>query len=58
MALRNPLSHFRGINGPTNLSGRAIDTRQSAASHLFADASFAIATAVGILSLPEFRFGA
>lgn len=58
MALRNPLSHFRGIDDPTNLSRRAIDTRQSAVSHLFADATFAIATAVRILSLPDFRLGA
>ncbi len=55
MALRNPLSHFRGLEDPTNLSRRALDTRESAQSHLFADASFAIATAIRILSLPEFR---
>jgi len=57
MALRNPLAHFRGIDDPANLSRRAIDSRQSAQSHLFTDASFAIATAVRILSLPEFRLG-
>ncbi len=57
MNLRNPLSHFRGIEDPTNLSRRAIDSRQSAQSHLFADASFAIATAIRILSLQAFRLG-
>lgn len=57
MALRNPLSHFRGLEDPTNLSRRALDTGESAQSHLFADASFAIATAIRILSLPEFRLG-
>lgn len=57
MTLRNPLSHFRSIDDPTNLSRRAIDSMQSAQSHLFADASFAIATAIRILSLPEFRLG-
>lgn len=57
MELRNPLSHFRGIDDPTNLSRRSIESRQSAVAHLFMDASFAIATAIRILALPEFRLG-
>jgi hypothetical protein len=55
MELRNPLSHFRGINDPTNLSRRILDTRQAAESHLFSDASFAIGVAIRLLSLPAFR---
>lgn len=57
MALRNPLSHFRNVDDPTNLSRRVLDTKENAQSHLQADASFAIATAIRILSLPEFRVG-
>jgi hypothetical protein len=55
MKLRNPLSHFRGIDDPSNLSRRILDTRQQAESHLFGDASFAIGVAIRLLALPAFR---
>lgn len=55
MELRNPFSHFRRIDDPSNLSRRTIDTRQSAESHLLGDASFAIGVAVRLLALPSFR---
>jgi hypothetical protein len=55
MELRNPLSHFRGIDDPSNLSRRILDTRQQAESHLFGDASFAIGVAIRLLALPAFR---
>ena len=57
MELRNPLSHFREIDDPSNLSRRVLDTMVSAESHLFQDASFAIGMAVRLLSLPAFRLG-
>lgn len=55
MALRNPLSHFRDINDPSNLSRRAIDTAAHPQEHLLSDATFAISIAVRLLSLPIFR---
>lgn len=55
MALRNPLSHFRDINDPSNLSRRAIDTAVHPQEHLLNDATFAISVAVSLLSLPIFR---
>jgi hypothetical protein len=55
MALRNPLSHFRDINDPENLSRRIMDSRQSAEMHLFNDAAFAIGVTVRMLSLRPFR---
>lgn len=55
MSLRNPLSHFRDINDPSNLSRRAIDAAAPPREHLLHDATFAISVAVGLLSLPIFR---
>jgi hypothetical protein len=55
MQLRNPLSHFRGINDPSNLTRRMLDTRQPVESHLFRDASFAIGVAIRLMALPAFR---
>jgi hypothetical protein len=55
MTLRNPLSHYRNINDPTNLSRRALDTRSSVEDHLKGDASFAISVAIRLLALPAFR---
>jgi hypothetical protein len=55
MGLRNPLSHFRGIDDPTNLSRRVLETRQSAELHLCNDASFAISAVIRLLALPSFR---
>lgn len=55
MSLRNPLSHFRDINDPSNLSRRAIDTAMHPQEHLLNDATFAISVAVCMLSMPIFR---
>jgi hypothetical protein len=55
MELRNPLSHFRGIDDPSNLTRRIMDTRLPAESHLSADASFAISVAIRLLASPLFR---
>lgn len=55
MSLRNPLSHFRDIHDPSNLSRRAIDAAVPPQDHLLHDATFAISVAVCLLSLPIFR---
>lgn len=55
MDLRNPLSHYRDIGDPSNLSRRVLDSRSPAESHLFSDASFAIGMAIRLLALPAFR---
>jgi hypothetical protein len=57
MGLRNPLSHYRGIDDASNLSRRVLDTMMPAAVHLFADANFAIGMAVRLLALEPFRLG-
>nr|WP_294557588.1 hypothetical protein [uncultured Rhodopila sp.] len=57
MSLCNPLSHYRDIDDPSNLSGRVLDSRLPAESHLFGDASFAIGMATRLLALPAFRLG-
>lgn len=55
MSLRNPLSHFRDINDPSNLSRRAIDTAVQPQEHLLNDATFAMSMAICLLSMPTFR---
>lgn len=55
MGLRNPLSHYRNIDDPLNLSRRAVNTGLSAAFHLSQDAGFAISMAIRLLALPAFR---
>ncbi|MBW8843585.1 MAG: hypothetical protein JF607_01250 [Burkholderiales bacterium] len=57
MALRNPLSHYRSVDDPSNLSRRALDSRIPTQAHLLNDATFAISMAIRILSLPAFRLG-
>lgn len=57
MDLRNPLSHYRAISDPANLTRRVFDQQMLAEEHLSNDASFAIAVAVRLLSLPTFRIG-
>lgn len=57
MGLRNPLSHYRSINDPANLSRRALNENVHAAEHLRRDATFAISMAVRLLALPAFRLG-
>lgn len=55
MSLRNPLSHYRSIDDPANLSRRVMTDQISAVEHLSRDATFAISMAVRLLSLPAFR---
>lgn len=57
MEMRNPLSHHRLINDPSNLSRRVIDERISGEEHLRRDATFAISMAVRLLALPMIRLG-
>ncbi|MEZ0497517.1 hypothetical protein [Sphingomonas sp. IW22] len=57
MNLRNPLSHHRLIDDPTNLSRRAIDARLPSEEHLRRDATFAISMAVRLMALPMIRLG-
>jgi hypothetical protein len=57
MSLRNPLSHYRSIDDSSNLSRRALDSREPAHNHLLRDAAFAIGMAVRLLALPAFRLG-
>ena len=57
MSLRNPLSHYRDINDSSNLSRRALNSREPVQEHLMRDASFAISMAVRLLALPSFRLG-
>lgn len=57
MELRNPLSHYRDINDPTNLSRRAVDSMKPAGHHLLSDATFAMSMAIRLLALPSFRLG-
>lgn len=57
MRLRNPLSHYRSIDDPRNLTRRSINTTTHAEDISFGDASFAIRVAVRLLALPQFRLG-
>jgi hypothetical protein len=57
MELRNPLSHYRNLDDPSNLSRRSLDTRSSEGRHLRDDATFGISIAVRLLALPAFRLG-
>ena len=57
MALRNPLSHFRSLDDPANLSRRALNTREDPLDHLRRDATFAIGMVSRLLALPAFRLG-
>ncbi|WP_282950492.1 MULTISPECIES: hypothetical protein [unclassified Sphingopyxis] len=55
--LRNPLTHFRDINDPANLTRRIMDSQVGLEDHLRRDATFALTTAVRVLALPSFRVG-
>jgi hypothetical protein len=55
--LRNPLSHFRSLDDPSNLSRRVLDTMEAAEGHLQRDANYAIGVAIRILAVPAFRLG-
>lgn len=58
MNLRNPLSHFRSVEDPSNLSRRVISDQLSADEYLRRDATFAIGLAVRLLALDAFRLEA
>lgn len=58
MDLRNPLSHYKPIDNPENISMRAVSSRITGHALLLQDATFAIGAAVRMLSLPAFRLGA
>jgi hypothetical protein len=55
--LRNPLSHHRLVNDPTNLTRRVLNEQIDGEEHLRRDATFAIGMAVRLLALPSFRLG-
>ncbi|BEH17540.1 hypothetical protein [Burkholderia pseudomallei] len=57
MHLRNPLTHYRSIDDPSNLDRRMLDTRLPAETHLLTDATFAMSMAIRLLALPAFRLG-
>lgn len=57
MNLRNPLTHYRSIDDPSNLSRRVVDTQLPAETHLLTDATFAMSMAIRLLALPAFRLG-
>jgi hypothetical protein len=58
MELRNPLSHYRNFDDPSNLSRRSIETRSPEQQQLLEDATFGISVAFRLLALPAFRLGA
>lgn len=54
MDIRNPLSHYRDMDDPSNLTRRMLNTRESVLEHLRSDASYALTTATKLLSMPPF----
>ncbi|WP_413658602.1 hypothetical protein [Paraburkholderia phenoliruptrix] len=57
MNQRNPLTHYRSVDDPSNLERRMLDTRLPAETHLLTDATFAMSMAIRLLALPVFRLG-
>ncbi|AOR68832.1 hypothetical protein BBJ41_15600 [Burkholderia stabilis] len=57
MNLRNPLTHYRSIDDPSNLSRRVLNSMIPAETHLLTDATFAMSMAIRLLALPAFRLG-
>lgn len=55
MSLRNPLSHYRGVEDIENIERRALESQMPARAHHLIDATFAISVAVQMLALPAFR---
>jgi hypothetical protein len=55
MGLRSPLSRYRVVDDPSNLSPGALNTTHPTEAHLFNDASFAMSIAIRLLALPVFR---
>jgi hypothetical protein len=55
--LRNPLSHFRNVDDPDNLTRRSMSAGTPAEDLLSRDAHFAIATAIRLLASRSFRVG-
>ena len=57
MGLRNPLSHFRGIDDGSDLTRRTVQTGDTAENLVWKDAVFSIGLAVRLLSKGPFRLG-
>jgi hypothetical protein len=57
MGMRSPLSHYRVVDDPSNLSRGVLNTTDPTEAHLFNDASFAMSMAIRLLALPVFRLG-
>lgn len=57
MAIRNPLTHFRGINDPQNLTRKAMTSGVHPEQIMFEDARFAMATIVAIVGRAQFAIG-
>ena len=55
--LRNPLSHFRDMDDPGNLTRRSMVEDKPAEDLLSSDAHFAIATVIRLLANASFRVG-
>ena len=55
MEFRNPLSHYRNFDDPSNLLRRAVNTKSTEGQHLLNDATFGIGMAIRLLALPAFR---
>ena len=52
--IRNPLTHYRSIDDPTNIERRAMDGELHPFTIMEGDARFAITTVVRLLSKPDF----
>lgn len=57
MDLRNPLSHFHGIDDGSDLTRRTVQAGETAEFLAFKDATFSIGLAVRLLSKGPFRLG-
>jgi hypothetical protein len=57
IGMRNPLTHFRDINDPQNLTRRAMENDKHPERIMFEDARFAIATIIGIVGKAQFAIG-
>lgn len=57
MELRNPLTHYRDVNDPQNLTRRAMASSVHPEQIIFDDARFAIETIITILGKDSFAIG-
>lgn len=55
--LRNPLAHFRHLSDVAHLDRKAINSGQHPMELIGAEATFAIALVIKVLSLPSFKVG-